>query len=144
MVGEVSANPTLNFADDLSDDQLKHHLPIVNYRGCGSTAWAGLKRQRDSFISGKLEDFYPAFFGDDPKVTFPFPEESGAQNRPLEAGIALFCAQCLTSSSGSTESAARPATEMSSFGFLFPTSASSVAKGPSHATIARIATPKTD
>ena len=95
MVGEVSVTPTLRFADDLNEEQLHRHLPVVNCRSCGSTAWAGLKRQRDAFISGKLEDFYPAFFGDDPKVTFLFPEEPGAQIRPLESGVALFCASCL-------------------------------------------------
>ncbi len=68
---------------------------MVNCRGCGSTAWAGLKRQRDTAISGNLEDFYPAFFGDDPKVTFLFPEETGAQTRPMESGISLFCTHCL-------------------------------------------------
>jgi DEAD/DEAH box helicase domain-containing protein len=94
MVGEVSQPPGLTFADDLNDEQLKRHLPVVNCRECGSTAWAGLKRQKDSFISGNLEDFYPAFFGDDPKVTFLFPEETGAQNRPMESGISLFCPHC--------------------------------------------------
>ena len=95
MVGEVSSNPVLNFADDLNEEQLQRHLPVVNCRSCGSTAWAGLKRQRDTVISGKLEDFYPGFFGDDPKLTFLFPEEPGTQSRPLESGVTLFCAGCL-------------------------------------------------
>jgi DEAD/DEAH box helicase domain-containing protein len=95
MVGEVSSNPVLNFADDLNEEQLKQHLPVVNCRSCGSTAWAALKRQKDTSISGKLEDFYLAFFGDDPKVTFLFPEEPGVQVRPLETGVALLCTGCL-------------------------------------------------
>jgi len=95
MVGEVSQTPALTFADDLNDEQLKCHLPVVNCRECGSTAWAGLKRQRDSSVSGNFEDFYPAFFGDDPKVTFLFPEEAGDRNRPMESGISLLCPHCL-------------------------------------------------
>lgn len=95
MVGQVSSRPTLSFADDLNDEQLKRHLPVANCRDCGSTAWVGLKRQNDSSIRGELEYFYPAFFGDDPKVTFLFPEELGAQVRPMESGIFLFCSQCL-------------------------------------------------
>jgi hypothetical protein len=33
MVGEVSSNPTLRFALDLNEEQLKRHLPLVNCRG---------------------------------------------------------------------------------------------------------------
>jgi len=95
MVGQVGTRPTLSFADDLNDEQHRRHLPVVNCRECGSTAWVGLKRQNDSSIRGELEDFYPAFFGDDPKVTFLFPEEPGAQVRPMESGVFLFCSQCL-------------------------------------------------
>lgn len=59
MVGEVSSNPMLNFADDLNEEQLKQHLPVVNCRRCGSTAWAALKRPKDASISGfdKLSRF---------------------------------------------------------------------------------------
>ncbi len=96
MVGSVSPTPEFTFSDDLREEELKRHLPVVNCRVCGSTAWAGLKRQRDGVVSGKLEDFYRAFFSDDPKVTFLFPEEPGLRNRPLESEIKLFCRHCLS------------------------------------------------
>ncbi|MBF0452787.1 MAG: DEAD/DEAH box helicase [Candidatus Magnetomorum sp.] len=113
IVAEVSPNPCLRFADDLNEDQLKKHLPLVHCRECGSMGWAGLKRKVSSEIMGNLKDFYHAFFKHDPKVVFLFPEKNQS-NMPVSSmdknnrqqnqkpGMLFFCTQCLHVSSKST------------------------------------------
>ncbi|MGA7877167.1 MAG: DEAD/DEAH box helicase, partial [Desulfoferrobacter sp.] len=95
MVAEVNAPSQLRFADDLQEDQLKRHLPIVHCRECGSTGWAGVKRQHDTHVLSDLQSFYVNFFNDDPKVVFLFPEEQNDQTRPLESNIYHVCTTCL-------------------------------------------------
>ena len=67
MVGKVAATPELRFADDLNDEQLKQHMPLVHCRECNSMGWAGVKRQHDSAVSTDLQGFYLAFFKNDPQ-----------------------------------------------------------------------------
>lgn len=106
MIAEVSKKPRLRFADDLNEDQLKTHLPLVHCRECGSMGWSGLKRKVSSEISGELKDYYHAFFSHDPKVVYLFPEdgqpglpvpkENGeARVRDQKIGMYYFCSSCL-------------------------------------------------
>jgi len=94
MVGAVSINPILRFADDLKEEQLKRHLPIVHCRECGSMGWAGLKRQNDDAVNSDLQSFYICFFSNDPKVVFLFPEKEIPKQR-LDGQLAHICALCL-------------------------------------------------
>ena len=75
MIAEVSKSPHLHFADDLNEEQLKTHLPLVHCRECGSMGWSGLKRKISTEIIGELKDYYHAFFSQDPKVVYLFPED---------------------------------------------------------------------
>lgn len=75
MVGEVSLKPNINFADDLNEEQLKKHLPLIHCRDCNSMGWAGLKREMDNEIQTDLQSFYIAFFKNDANVCFLFPEK---------------------------------------------------------------------
>ena len=95
MVGEVGFQPKLRFADDLNDEQLQRHLPIVHCRECNSMGWAGLKRQHDNAVNPDLQTFYLAFFNDDPKVIFIFPEK--AEPHEIQAGGQFYriCSECL-------------------------------------------------
>ena len=95
MVGEVSKDPQLRFADDLNEDQLNTHLPLVHCRECGSMGWAGLKLIRSSAIMGELKNFYYGFFNHDPKVVYLFPEEEGVRDQSQNVGMYYFCPQCL-------------------------------------------------
>ncbi len=105
MVGEVSKTPRLRFADDLSEEQLRTHLPLVHCRECGAMGWAGLKRKVSSEIKSGLQDFYQAFFSHDPKVVYLFPEDgqpvaqSSRQRDETNAwdrvGKYYFCGTCL-------------------------------------------------
>ena len=62
MIAEVSKKPRLRFADDLNEEQLKTHLPLVHCRECGSMGWSGLKRKVSSEIMGAAERLLPCFF----------------------------------------------------------------------------------
>ncbi|WP_054689392.1 hypothetical protein [Desulfosarcina cetonica] len=72
MVGAVANPPALHFADDLNDDQLKQHLPLIHCRDCGSMGWAGVKRQHDSAVNTDLQNVYLCFFATIQKSCFSF------------------------------------------------------------------------
>ncbi len=95
MVGEVSKDPQLRFVDDLNEDQLKRHLPLVHCRECGSMGWAGLKPQNSTKINGDLQKFYQAFFKKDPKVVYLFPEEADNKDQSQNVGMYHFCPNCM-------------------------------------------------
>lgn len=101
MIAEASKNPRLRFADDLNEEQLKTHLPLVHCRECGCMGWSGLKRQVSSEVCGGLKDYYHAFFKHDPKVVYLFPENPVTTEHPQgpgqdqKTGMAYFCTDCL-------------------------------------------------
>jgi len=96
MVGEVKKKePCINFADDLNDEQLKKHLPIIHCRECNSMGWAGMKRQMDNEVNTDLQAFYIGYFKNDPKVTFIFPEMAGPEDLSMDGQLNSFCTECL-------------------------------------------------
>jgi DEAD/DEAH box helicase domain-containing protein len=103
MVAEVRSEPHLRFADDLKDDQLRQHLPIVHCRECGSTGWAGLKQANAAAIQTNLRDFYHGFFNHDLKVVYLFPDQTPETSRQTmpDAELTHLCPNCLSLTSGS-------------------------------------------
>ncbi|MDA3791539.1 MAG: DEAD/DEAH box helicase [Desulfobacula sp.] len=107
MIAKVSKTPGLRFADDLNEEQLKNHLPIVHCRECGVMGWSGLKHKVSSQINGNLKDYYFAFFHQDPKVVYLFPEDESDSDLPVpkdiagrrsqthKTGMVYLCAKCL-------------------------------------------------
>jgi DEAD/DEAH box helicase domain-containing protein len=95
MVCEVSQTPRLAFSDDLNDEQLKKHLPVIHCRECNSMGWAGLKRTGDNEVNPDLQPFYISFFKNDPKVTFLFPESAEPQNLHMDGQLYHLCTECL-------------------------------------------------
>ncbi|WP_136797070.1 DEAD/DEAH box helicase [Desulfosediminicola ganghwensis] len=95
MVCEVAEQPVLRFADDLNDEQLNIHLPLVHCRECGSMGWTGLKKQNNTAVMGELKSFYQAFFKHDPKVVFIFPEKNDVREQAPRVGMYYFCPRCL-------------------------------------------------
>ncbi|MBW2664276.1 MAG: hypothetical protein JRD93_20440, partial [Deltaproteobacteria bacterium] len=95
MVCEVSQPPRLAFSDDLNDEQLKKHMPVIHCRECNSMGWAGLKRQSDKEVNPDLQPFYISFFKNDPKVTFLFPESAEPQNLNMDGQLYNLCTECL-------------------------------------------------
>jgi DEAD/DEAH box helicase domain-containing protein len=104
MVAEVSHEPRLRFADDLKDDQLRQHLPIVHCRECGCTGWAGMKQADHAAVQTNLRDFYHGFFNHDWKVIYLFPEQSekAPQQALSEAAVSHLCSSCLHLTKGAT------------------------------------------
>ena len=104
MVGEIADPPVLRFSDDLKDEQLDRHLPLVHCRECNSMGWVGLKRKQDEQIRTKLEDVYVAFFNNDPKTAFLFPDETGDTDMSVNGAFRHICPECRTlTSKGSRE-----------------------------------------
>jgi len=106
MIAEVSKKPILRFADDLNEAQLETHLPLVHCRECGSMGWSGLKRKTNSKIMGALKDYYHAFFSNDPKVVYLFPDDgqpslpepgnkAEGDSKAQKIGMVHLCSKCL-------------------------------------------------
>lgn len=77
MVSSVGTEPTLRFSDDLTDDQLRKHLPLIHCRDCGAMGWASwVARDRGDVFEVPLQRFYRAFFSSDPQVRFLWPAEA--------------------------------------------------------------------
>ena len=102
MVASVGHEPALRFADDLNEEQLQVHLPLVHCRECGAMGWSGLKRLTNPVITGDLKDFYHCFFSHDPKIVYLFPEENrgavgAVENGPPQPrpGRYYLCNRCL-------------------------------------------------
>lgn len=102
MVASVGREPVLRFADDLNEEQLQVHLPLVHCRECGAMGWSGMKRMNSPAIAGDLKDFYHGFFNHDPKIVYLFPEESLNDTSAVEGtaqiskpGRYYLCSRCL-------------------------------------------------
>ncbi|NOQ45452.1 MAG: hypothetical protein GQ559_02065 [Desulfobulbaceae bacterium] len=105
MVASVEKDPTIRFADDLNEEQLDTHLPLVHCRECGSMGWSGLKRKTSNEIRGSLQDYYYGFFNRDPQIVYLFPEDTQAGGvadkkeksiEPMQkVGMQYFCTRCL-------------------------------------------------
>jgi len=100
MVGEVSLKPRINFADDLNEEQLKTHLPLIHCRECNSTGWAGLKREMDNEIKADLQSFYIAFFKNNANVTFIFPGKKDPDPLFMDGQYCRLCTSCLHLNAG--------------------------------------------
>ncbi|MCP4612930.1 MAG: DEAD/DEAH box helicase [Planctomycetes bacterium] len=106
MVASVSKEPVIRFADDLNEEQLNTHLPLVHCRECGTMGWTGMKRKTSSAIIGDLKDYYYCFFSRNPKVVYLFPEDDQPGNpmtkgqeegsrQTQKVGMYFFCTKCL-------------------------------------------------
>lgn len=89
MVGDVGAQPKLRFSDDLTQQELAYHLPIIYCRDCGAMGWAALHRAEapDSYQT-ELSRFYSAyFFTKSPDVRLLFPKRANAPKHARERRI---------------------------------------------------------
>jgi DEAD/DEAH box helicase domain-containing protein len=94
MVSEVGNPPRIRFADDLTEEQRKTHLPMVHCRDCGAMGWTGL-RPHDTFVDPNLTSFYKAFFKNSPKVVFLFPLHDHETSSLTDAEPFDLCTSCL-------------------------------------------------
>ena len=84
---------TYALAGDLNAEQMKHYLPVVNCRDCGSTAWATILNEKHYANIRDLNTFYNQFFSGDESVFFFYP--FGGNNVPEEFSKAFICPECM-------------------------------------------------
>lgn len=102
MVSSVDFNPSLKFSDDLNQQELKKHLPIVYCNECGTMGWGGSKRKVDDFINPDLQLFYQNFFRDNPTTVFLFPLNKDETEKTEEIYYQKLCGHCLSLSTSSS------------------------------------------
>ena len=73
MVASLDERPTLTYSDDLKQEEVQLHYPVIHCRDCHATGWGGVKKAGNTQIESDLDIFYPAFFSQDSRVTFIFP-----------------------------------------------------------------------
>jgi DEAD/DEAH box helicase domain-containing protein len=94
LVCRVGMVPEIRFADDLTPEQHRNHLPLVHCRECGETGWLGAMRQQDEHVNADLQHIYEAFFQYQPTTHFLFPGGQPLADADLEFGHSV-CGQCL-------------------------------------------------
>ncbi len=104
LVASVEPVPALRFADDLNEDQLRVHLPVMHCRECGATGWGGVVRKLDSRVRCDLREFYREFFGYGKDTTFLFPEERDARELDIPGISVRMCTSCLHLENGAGSS----------------------------------------
>ncbi|MFO7762057.1 MAG: DEAD/DEAH box helicase [Desulfobia sp.] len=62
MVVSVEPDPCLRFADDLTDELIRKHLPVVHCRECGLMGWVGKSSLHGGSIDTDLQSIYVEFF----------------------------------------------------------------------------------
>ena len=95
MTAEVKTNPQLRFHDDLKEEQLVKHLPVIHCRDCGSTGWGGVFNRGNNTIQNDLKNFYIHFFKHKPNLTFLFPQDGNSTKPAVKGMVQYLCPQCL-------------------------------------------------
>lgn len=101
MVCSVGAEPSLRFADDLTPEQSRRHLPVIHCRECGETGWLGVKHLQDDQINPDLQHIYDCFFNEQPTTHFLFPGGQPLSDPSLQFNQVL-CGHCLHVATGTT------------------------------------------
>ena len=129
MVCSVNKRPQLRFADDLSEEGLKTHLPLIHCRECGSTGWAALARPGDLKIDTDLQRFYAAYFSYSPDIRFLFPDEGSVTSRGLGGMRCRICPSCLHISHSEGETRCSHCGQSGQIGIFIPNSIKTVSRG---------------
>ncbi len=103
MVVSTGSDPRLAWSDDLTDAELKRHLPVVHCRECGAMGWLGVKKPTADRVIPNLRQIYTAFFSKKDKGTvYLFPENEILAQAGLRGDIVHFCGTCLQYHGGRT------------------------------------------
>ncbi|MFW5899700.1 MAG: DEAD/DEAH box helicase, partial [Desulfovermiculus sp.] len=97
MVCSVDQVPELRFADDLTEEQRKYHLPLLHCRECGQTGWIGRLPLHGSNLQTDLKSIYVDYFSKKPsqRLRSMFPEEDGNQASSFPGYRMGLCPGCL-------------------------------------------------
>lgn len=84
---------TYKISHDLSKQQAKQYLPVVNCGDCGITGWVSVLNERRNATMTNLESFYNMYFRADEKIVMMFPH---SHNEYIPDMIqAKICPDCL-------------------------------------------------
>ena len=98
IVADLSALPTLRYSDDLPEELLRKHLPVIHCKDCGGTGWAAVYPMRGSRLGGEPKRVYETYFGYSDRLRFVFldkPERERQKERQFTHGVRI-CSDCLS------------------------------------------------
>ena len=96
MVVSAGNSPQLAYSDDLTDEELNRHLPVVHCRECGAMGWLGIRKKLEDQVIPNLRQIYTAFFSKkDRGCVYLFPESETTDQAGLGGNMVQFCGDCL-------------------------------------------------
>lgn len=98
IVANLSVQPSLQYSDDLTDERLRKHLPVVHCKDCGGTGWAAVYPMRGQRLNGEPKKVYETYFGYGDRLRFILldkPERERQKDRHF-THAARLCSDCLT------------------------------------------------
>lgn len=98
IVSDLTARPSLQYSDDLTEERLRKHLPVVHCKDCGGTGWAAVYPMRGRRLDGEPKKVYETYFGYSDRLRFILldkPERERQKERRF-THPARICSDCLS------------------------------------------------
>ena len=98
MVADLSALPTLRYSDDLTDESLGKHLPVIHCKDCGGTGWAAVYPMRGKRINAEPKKVYEIYFGHSDRLRFVLldkPQRERKKDQQFTHSVKI-CSNCLS------------------------------------------------
>lgn len=91
--GIVSYSPAM----ELSKEELRHCMPVLNCRDCGGTAWIGISGKDYRIDMGSPDQFYNTFFAYRPDNELVTLQPCTTDYEPVRnnCGIVWYCNECM-------------------------------------------------
>ena len=93
MDGTVNYSPAM----ELSKEELRHCMPVLNCRDCGGTAWIGIVGKDYRIDMGAADQFYNTFFAYRPDSDLVTLQPCATDFEPIRnnCGIVWYCNECM-------------------------------------------------
>jgi DEAD/DEAH box helicase domain-containing protein len=98
IVADFSTLPSLRYSDDLTEEMLSKHLPVIHCKDCGATGWAAVSPMRGRRLDGEPKRVYETYFGYSDRLRFVLldkPERERQKDRGF-THRAHICSECLS------------------------------------------------
>lgn len=98
IVADLTDRPTLQYSDDLTEERLRKHLPVVHCKDCGATGWAAVYPMRGRRLEGEPKKVYETYFGYSDRLRFILldkPERERQKERRFTHSVRI-CTDCLS------------------------------------------------
>lgn len=98
IVADLRVLPTLRYSDDLPEELLRKHLPVIHCKDCGGTGWAAVYPMRGRRLDGEPKRVYETYFGYSDRLRFVFLDkpERERQKELQFTHAARICSDCLS------------------------------------------------